>query len=187
MDKLCISLQHATVEGVAVAAEISSEALRPRDAQGLDVSRIAVSGTLVESGNGYVFHGQVSGVFRQACDRCLDVAERPFRVKVLRVFVPDDAPPVDEDSDADEDDADACVAVFSGDEIDLKPVVWEEVVLAAPAKFLCRDDCVGLCPVCGTNRNHAVCVCKEEGDMRDAGLSGLAEKFPELRPKRLED
>jgi uncharacterized protein len=40
----------------------------------------------------------------------------------------------------------------------------EQFYLALPMKPLCRDDCRGLCGVCGTNLNHVMCGCKREWD-----------------------
>jgi DUF177 domain-containing protein len=52
---------------------------------------------------------------------------------------------------------------YSGEEVDLGELVREQLLLAVPAYPLCRTDCRGLCPRCGTDRNQAVCRCAEEG------------------------
>ena len=44
-------------------------------------------------------------------------------------------------------------------EVDLTEDVREELLLAVPSCFYCSPDCKGICPVCGTNLNHASCVC----------------------------
>ncbi|MGB9809870.1 MAG: YceD family protein, partial [Caldanaerobacter sp.] len=36
------------------------------------------------------------------------------------------------------------------------------VILSLPMKFLCKEDCKGLCPICGTNLNYGSCSCKRE-------------------------
>mgnify|MGYP003313798790 CR=1 FL=1 len=43
---------------------------------------------------------------------------------------------------------------------DLDPLITEDIFLDMPAKFLCKDDCLGLCPNCGENLNHGECKCK---------------------------
>lgn len=48
-----------------------------------------------------------------------------------------------------------------GYEIDLAPAVQEALLLELPIRFLCREDCKGLCPVCGKNRNTDQCTCQE--------------------------
>ena len=47
-----------------------------------------------------------------------------------------------------------------GDQIDLRPVVRELVLLDAPSTPLCRIDCAGLCPTCGIDRNLQKCECE---------------------------
>lgn len=49
-------------------------------------------------------------------------------------------------------------AYFSG-MIDLDPMIEEHMNLAVPMRFLCREECKGLCPRCGTNLNKGACTC----------------------------
>lgn len=51
------------------------------------------------------------------------------------------------------------VYYYEGDEIDLDPFVYEEVLLNIPVRPVCREDCKGLCPVCGRNKNVEDCQC----------------------------
>ena len=52
-------------------------------------------------------------------------------------------------------------------------LIWEDIVLAMPPKLLCREDCRGLCPQCGQNRNEGICACAQKGDPRLAALREL--------------
>lgn len=70
-----------------------------------------------------------------------------------------------------EDDLD--VFPYTGDVVDLEPLVREQFVLAVPYAPLCKDDCLGLCPQCGTDRNVAPCACEAPIDPRFAALQGL--------------
>lgn len=58
-----------------------------------------------------------------------------------------------------------------GEQLDLRPVARELVLLDTPATPLCRPDCAGLCPTCGINRNEATCSC--EGPPADPRWSAL--------------
>lgn len=59
-------------------------------------------------------------------------------------------------------------------EVDITDPVREALVLALPLKPLCREECLGLCPICGNNRNESQCECKvEETDSRWDGLRDL--------------
>ena len=59
-------------------------------------------------------------------------------------------------------------------------LIWEDIVLSLPPKFLCRPDCKGLCPQCGANQNEAPCACQPEGDPRLAALRQLLESSEDL-------
>jgi uncharacterized protein len=51
---------------------------------------------------------------------------------------------------------------FDGRVIDLDPIVREQVLLALPVSVLCKDDCKGLCSVCGQDLNEAECGCERK-------------------------
>ena len=48
---------------------------------------------------------------------------------------------------------------FSGNEIDLDEVIASGIRLSLPMKVVCREDCKGLCPICGKNLNEGSCGC----------------------------
>ena len=112
-------------------------------------SRMLVTGTLVAAGE-------------SDCDRCLEdfslECDIPVEILVLR--------------DAEVDDAtETCVVHQKRGELDLHAPLRESLLLAWPQKRLCREDCRGLCPQCGANRNLAECDCTdEEIDPRWEGL-----------------
>jgi len=54
------------------------------------------------------------------------------------------------------------VAYYKDDQIDLGEVIREQLYLAMPMKPLCREDCLGLCPVCGSNKNRETCECRPQ-------------------------
>ena len=58
---------------------------------------------------------------------------------------------------------------------DLEGLATEDVLLYLPSKFLCREDCKGICPTCGKDLNDGPCGCKKEIDPRLAALTQLLE------------
>jgi uncharacterized protein len=63
---------------------------------------------------------------------------------------------------------------FDGKTIDLDPILREQVLLALPMHALCREDCKGLCGMCGQNLNEATCGCEPKGmDPRLAALKNI--------------
>jgi uncharacterized protein len=106
------------------------------------------------------------------CSRCLE----PFRLPVNAAFDlryhPASAMSQDEEREVEEDDLDT--SYYRDDQIDLNELLREQFYLALPMKPLCREDCKGLCAVCGTNLNTGTCSCNTEwADPRLAPLRGL--------------
>jgi len=78
-------------------------------------------------------------------------------------------------------------------EVDLTEDVREELLLAVPSCFYCSPDCKGICPMCGTNLNHASCSCEErraeEEEERAAAMPSPwdqldALKLPSEKPEK---
>ena len=71
-------------------------------------------------------------------------------------------------------------AVIEDGKLDLEELVSEELLLSFPMRFLCREDCQGLCPKCGKPRRLGDCGCPTfEPDPRLAVLKQLFDKNEE--------
>lgn len=69
------------------------------------------------------------------------------------------------------------ILFYSGDVLDLKEYLRQSFLLSQPLKILCREDCKGLCPICGADRNKDECGCNQEiGDPRLRSLMALKRK-----------
>ena len=116
--------------------------------------------------------GTVTTILELPCSRCLE----PFRLPVDAAFNLRYLPPSERSSDDDKEIAeeDVDISFYQDDQIDLTGLLREQFYLALPMKPLCREDCRGLCPQCGVNRNTGTCDC-ETGweDPRLAPLKGL--------------
>ena len=58
------------------------------------------------------------------------------------------------------------VSVFDGQALDVDEIVKEQILLAVPTRMLCREDCKGICPECGADRNTGECELRST--IRDA-------------------
>ena len=75
-------------------------------------------------------------------------------------------------------EAETEISFYSGEGLLLEDVLKEQVLLAVPLKALCREDCKGLCPGCGINRNRERCKCAPETrDERWAALGKIREQL----------
>ena len=106
------------------------------------------------------------------CTRCLEAVRKPLEIDFDSVFVEGAEDELEDKLEiAGEDLAESFVA---GGIIDLKEVVREQLLLNLPEQVYCRDDCRGLCPKCGANRNLIDCRCDDdEVDPRWAALKSL--------------
>jgi uncharacterized protein len=116
--------------------------------------------------------GTVRTTLEMPCSRCLE----PFIMPVDQAFdlryQPHAKNTGEGEREIEEDDL--TTAFYENDEIDLGQLMREQFYLALPMKPLCRDDCQGLCAVCGTNLNNGACNCKREWeDPRLAALKKL--------------
>jgi len=84
----------------------------------------------------------------------------------------------EEEQEVELSDRDMVVAYYDDDRIDLGEMVREQMHLALPLRRLCREDCGGLCPSCGVNRNIESCDCQptETLDERLAPLRKIFDK-----------
>lgn len=101
--------------------------------------------------------GHLETHLEAGCDRCL----RPVDLLVERDFDLFYRPlaSIAREEEVEVTEAVSEVGFYSGDGIALVDVVTEEVILAVPMKIVCRAECLGLCPVCGANRNLEGCQC----------------------------
>lgn len=74
----------------------------------------------------------------------------------------------------DEDDTSMVMLSYGENEVDITPYVRDALILALPMKPVCREDCTGLCPVCGKNITAGPCDCESgHKDTRWEALKGL--------------
>lgn len=126
---------------------------------------VRVRGRLTESGPGrYYWQGTLQCQVAASCRRCLVTVPVDIAAEVRALFA----------EEALDDPAEYRVPGGAA-EVDLGPMVREELVLAAPAFVLCRDDCRGLCAQCGRDLNEGPCGCVPEPDPRWAALRALQE------------
>jgi len=137
------------------------------------VSPVALSFDIDRQETGrYRVAGRLTGELELACSRCLE----PFRLPVATEFDLRYVPRVENagDGEREVEEDDLSTAFYDGDEIDLSQLITEQFQLALPMKPLCRDDCKGLCPHCGTNLNTGTCECDQKWeDPRLAALKAI--------------
>jgi uncharacterized protein len=116
---------------------------------------------------------QVAGNFIQLCARCLEPVEQPLSTGFDLIFRPEAADAIAGEHAITEDETE--IGYYESSGLLLEDAVREQVLLTLPGRSLCKQDCKGLCPYCGINRNLASCECVEKPvDPRMAVLAGIA-------------
>lgn len=160
--------------GLEVDRDVSAAELElaPTDArvEGL----IHVTATLQREDPCVLVTGLIDGTAVRQCVRCLRSFSEPLLVSFSGEFArkaqkPAQPPrlkpgkaPVAPAPEEEEDEAD--VYEFTGEQVDLVPMLREQIILAEPMQPICREDCPGLCPVCGQDQNAGACGCQVPGE-----------------------
>jgi uncharacterized protein len=131
-----------------------------------------IRGRYRKNGEEVELRGHLSATVEATCARCLKPVELPFAAELSERFVVAVSWRSEEQHELREEDL--SLAVFNGEAIELDDLVREEILLAVPAQVLCRVDCRGLCPTCGTDRNLSACDCEaRQIDSRWGALKDL--------------
>jgi uncharacterized protein len=124
------------------------------------------------SGKEVFVNGHIDTRAQVDCDRCLQPVELPVSADFALEFITGSDY---ESSDVAElTEAAMSVSVFDGEAIDVDEIVKEQILLAVPTRMLCREDCKGICPECGIDKDTGECQCvTNDIDPRWAALKNL--------------
>jgi uncharacterized protein len=148
---------------------------------------VRFDGVLQKKDQRFRLKGRVQATLELTCGRCVEPFQLPIDTEVDLTYVPQpssSAPTGAKGSDAEVElsDEDLTTAYYRDHLLDFAEMLREQFYLALPMRPLCREECQGLCPHCGTNLNTATCTCDVRWqDPRLAGLQSL------LNPGRTED
>ena len=113
------------------------------------VSPVAFSGTVKPFAGEAQMEATVSFTFEVPCDRCTEIIRREFRYEFSHMLV----------RKLNQEDNDDYIVV-EDEKIDVEALLRDDILLELPSKNLCREDCRGLCPLCGKNLNDGACGCQ---------------------------
>lgn len=126
----------------AVTAEKLSEV------KGYSFARpVTVKGTIVNRAGIVILNYTAEFTLNAVCDRCLAEFERDYKYDFEHILV--------RSLNTDNEE----YIVTESDSLDLDELAIMDILLQIPSKMLCKDDCKGLCPQCGTDLNYNECNC----------------------------
>lgn len=152
----------------------ASEGMRVEIDHTLDLSGIDFSGEnplsdsckikgVIENRTGIVsMNATVTVYYSGTCDRCAAKLDKKYTIPMEHTFV----------TELNDETNDEFILVPTM-RFDLEGLATEDVLLYLPSKFLCSEDCKGICSRCGKNLNEGPCDCKPEVDPRLASLLTL--------------
>ncbi|MCA1592244.1 MAG: YceD family protein [Acidobacteria bacterium] len=117
--------------------------------------------------------GTIKAGVEVACDRCLSAVAVPVEIEFDASFVPASVQSgAGENLELKPDDL--RLDFYEGESLDIDSLVREQILLALPMQFLCREECKGLCPWCRADLNAGEHSCEHrEVDPRWAALAEL--------------
>ena len=137
------------------------------------VTNVTVQGTVTAQGKLFLVSGSLVFRYETVCARCLAPVEASCEAEF------------DEEFALTEDEENPDRYLYKGQALDLTQMVNDCITLNMPLRTLCREDCKGLCPVCGADRNVVTCACTEGEDPTEnynpfAVLANLREENEEV-------
>lgn len=125
----------------------------PEDDPYTGVSPVEYSLTVKSVSGSILVSGTVSGKVAASCGRCL----QEFELEILN------------------DDIELYYAKedIREEEMDISDDIRDELLIGLPMNPLCKDECLGLCPVCGIDRNKKKCSCAQGGNLAWSALDDV--------------
>ncbi len=173
MDVLTPKIADITTEGLSVSGDLTGEELGLTDTDVSIRGTVAVGLDLRAIERTIYVTGVVEGTAIRQCVRCLKNFDDPLafslrvvyerETKATAVAKRDDVrkkkPTTPQEGEEEQNDD---LYYFTGDHLELAPMLREQLILASPMHPLCSEECLGLCARCGKDLNEGPCRCGEE-------------------------
>jgi uncharacterized protein len=125
-----------------------------------DVSEISCQGRVLAIEDGFLLEARFDYEQKLVCVRCLtpfiDEVEKEVELRVVPKA------PEATVGELELSEEDLTLLTLDDEILDTTPIILEQLQLNIPMRALCRQDCAGLCPVCGNNRNEQPCQCEDQ-------------------------
>ena len=175
MGVLTPKIADITAEGLSLSGDLMADELGLTDADVTIRGTMSVGLELRAIERTIYVTGVVEGIASRQCVRCLKDFDESVAFSLRVVYEREvkstgptgkrdgvrkkrtTTPPVVEEEEPNDD-----LYYFTGDHLDLAPMLREQVILASPMHPLCTSGCLGLCARCGHDLNGGPCRCGEE-------------------------
>lgn len=130
------------------AYDLSPEELEIKADELAVIGTVRAEGCISNAGDVLLLEAELSAQVRRTCGRCLKEFTAVTKADVLEKFYPASAENIEKDA-----------FVYDSDVVDITEPLRESLLLAEPIQALCKEDCKGLCPICGADLNNGDCGC----------------------------
>lgn len=141
----------------------------------LELGEVGWAGEVARTKSGFLLTARLRYSQALECPRCLGRSPAEVEAEIELLIQPKSKEPVVGELEL--EDSDLGVLYLEGEILDIDPILIEQIQLNVPMRQLCRQDCAGLCPQCGIDRNVDSCDCEEVVDPRWVPLTVLRDRL----------
>jgi len=154
---MLIDIAEISQEGLEVTLRAEPVALRLPEGDPSEQVRADALLKLTRMSQGVLAEGEVTSTLSLVCSRCSE----PFSCPIREVFSVHYQRPATEAAEEEVElkAEDLDTDFIEEGRLDVTALLRQNLLLALPVQPLCREDCQGLCPRCGANRNEGPCAC----------------------------
>ena len=152
-----IRVESIPEDGKSIHEEIEPAAIELDEPYYTIEEPLVFTGSATRNGDDIYIKGRLSGAVKSECGRCLETFLMPIDLAVDAVFAPREEDAEDENEMF---ESESNLSYYDGDSIDLLQELKDIILVSLPIKPICRLDCKGLCPQCGTDLNKGSCQCE---------------------------
>jgi uncharacterized protein len=156
-----VTVESIPANGLSIKTEWDSrvaDAIIQQDACEFKIcGALLLDGTFSLLGEKVILDGSIKTRIETTCVGCLTEFTQPLDITFHYLLWPQSAAVYEAEKELQQEDLE--VGYFQGGVIDLQSIVREQIYLAVPQNPHCKEDCLGLCPVCGANLNRNGCTC----------------------------
>ena len=132
---------------------------------------LKVEGAIINNTKSLELSAKAEGEMQVHCARCSQPFNVPVKFRIHEILVREGS-----------DSADDETVVFSGEKLDISDIIMNSFLMSVSGKYLCSEDCKGLCPKCGADLNDGDCGCdKDEIDPRWADLQKIMKNMTDTK------
>lgn len=130
-----------------------------------------IEGTIVNNTKSLELSAKAVGEMQVHCARCSKPFIVPVKFRIHEILVKEDTEAADDET-----------IILSDEKLDISDIVMNSFLMSVPGKYLCKEDCKGLCSKCGADLNDGDCGCDNDDiDPRWADLQKIMNNMTDTK------